>query len=322
MHLVWGVAAIKFVIGAGTHCALTEKYSTGVYVQEKFMRKVPRNGLFFTATVTGIFFFVWAVTDVLPIGSLQLSVTFLAVTFATVVVLFWRIRLDPLYALMVLGIPIGLIFSIVEIVRIMQQMENPDSLPIEVSSALTVAVVGGLLSAVGSFGHQRNANIRSRSLTQWECLALAVLLVVLLLGMTFNSNVLVAILDWSSAKVLLSILLVGLGVAVFKGIDFREGLPNLFVCAALIGAAISTIGWILTSLSDDMKGMGPAMAIGLLTMLYGICLYVLSFLLHLTAPGELDDDGFTTKNWHLVEGFTFLFFMNLGPPTLFELVAG
>ncbi len=291
-------------------------------MQEKLIRKVSKSGLLFTTTVSGIFFFVWAVTDVVPIESLRLSGALLAVTFAMIAILFWRIRLDPLYALMVLGIPIGLIFSIVEIVRMLQQMENPDSLLIAISSALTVAVVGGLLSAVGSFGYQRNTNIRSRSLTQSECLALAALLIAFLLGMTLNSNILVAVLDWTAAKVLLSILLVGLGVTAFQGIYFRDGLPSLFVCVALIGAAISTIGWILTSLSDDMKGMGPAMAIGLLTMLYGISLYVLSFLLHLNAPGDLDDDGFTTKNWHLVEGFTFLFFMNLGPPTLFELVAG
>lgn len=290
-------------------------------MQEKLMREVSKNGLLFTTTVTGIFFFVWAVTDVLPIELFRLSGAFLAVTFATVALLFWRIRLDPFYAMLVLGIPIGLIFSIVEIVRTLQQMDNLDSLLIGALSALTVAVVGGLVSAVGSFGHQRNTNIRSRSLTQLECLALAVLLIVFLLAMAHNYEVFVAVFDWSSAKVLLSILLVGLGVTVFKGINFRDNLPNLFVCVALIGAAISTIGWMLTSLSEDLKGAGPAIAIGLLTMLYGILFYVLSFLLHLNAPGNPDDHGFTTKNWHLAEGFTFLFFMNLGPPTMFEMFA-
>ena len=48
----------------------------------------------------------------------------------------------------------------------------------------------------------------------------------------------------------------------------------------------------LTSLSEDLKGAGPAIAIGLLTMLYGILFYVLSFLLHLNAPGNPDDHGF------------------------------
>ena len=291
-------------------------------MQEKLKRKVRKTGLFFTATVAGIIFFVWAVTDVLPIELFRLSGAFLAVTFATVALLFWRIRLDPLYAMLVLGIPIGLIFAIVETVRTLQQMNNLDSLLIGVLSALTVAVVGGLVSAVGSVGHQRNTNIRSRSLTQLECLALAILLIVFLLAMAHNSDALVAVLDWSSAKVLLSILLVGLGVTAFKGINFRDSLPNIFVCVALIGAAISTIGWMLTSLSEDVKGTGPAVAIGLLTMLYGIFFYVLSFFLHLNAPGNPDDHGFTTKNWHLVEGFTFLFFMNLGPPTLFEMFAG
>ena len=291
-------------------------------MQEKLIRQFTRNGLFVTTTVAGIFLFVWAVTDVLSIASLQLSGAFLAVIFAIVAILFWRIRLDPFYALMVLGIPMGLIFSIVAIVELLQTMNDPDALPTAVSSALVTAMLGGLLSAVGSFGYERSEDLRSRSLRQSEFLALGGSLIVLLLVTIFYLNVLHAVLNWSAAKILLSILLVGLGVTVFKEIDFRDGLPNLFICVSLIGAAISTIGWILTSLADDMKGIGPAMAIGLLTMLYGVSFYVLSFLLHLTAPGDPDDHEFTTKNWHLVEGFTFLFFMNFGPPTLFEMFAG
>ena len=50
-------------------------------MQEKLMREVSKNGLLFTTTVTGIFFFfVWAVTDVLPIELFRLSGAFLAVT--------------------------------------------------------------------------------------------------------------------------------------------------------------------------------------------------------------------------------------------------
>ena len=112
-------------------------------------------------------------------------------------------------------------------------MDNLDSLLIGALSALTVAVVGGFrVSAVGGFGHQRNTNIRSRSLTQLECLALAVLLIVFLLAMAHSYEVFVAVFDWSSAKVLLSILLVGLGVTVSKGINFQITCP-IFSYASL-----------------------------------------------------------------------------------------
>ena len=291
-------------------------------MKEKPMGLVATRGLFLVATAAGAALFVWAIYDVLPIASLRHAGAFLTVIFGLVGLLFWRIRLDPFYALMVLGIPSGLIFSVVEIVRTLQEMNDPAGIPVAISSALAVALVGGLLSAVGSFGFERSENIRSRCLKGSECLVLSGLLVMLLLGMMFNFNVLVAFMDWSSAKVLLSILLVGVGVATLRQTDVRDGLPNLFVCVALIGAAISTIGWILTSLTGDSKGAGPAIAIGLVTMLYGIFLYILSFVWHLSASDTLDDQGFTTKNWHLMEGFTFLFFMNFGPPTLFEMLPG
>ena len=67
---------------------------------------------------------------------------------------------------------------------------------------------------------------------------------------------------------------------------------------------------------------GPNMAIGLLTMLYGVNAYVLSFVLTLTTDDFSENLNLTTKNWHLVEGFMFLFFMTLGPPTLFEIIDG
>ena len=62
----------------------------------------------------------------------------------------------------------GLIFSIVAIVELLQTMNDPDALPIAVSSALDTAMIGGLLSAVGSFGYERSEDLRSRSLRQSE----------------------------------------------------------------------------------------------------------------------------------------------------------
>ena len=119
-------------------------------------------------------------------------------------------------------------------------------------------------------------------------------------------------------QITLAITLIGIGIAKFKEIKVLNSLPNIFICVALIGAAFSTVGWILTSLTRDLQGVGPAMALGLLTMLYGIMLYILSFMFFLTTGRDPQTINFTTKNWHIVEGFTFLFFMTLGPPTLFE----
>ena len=68
---------------------------------------------------------------------------------------------------------------------------------------------------------------------------------------------------------------------------------------------------------QDAKAIGPLVAIGTLTSLWGCVTYYFSFLIAIK-DGSLEQINFTTKNWHIIEAFAFLVFLIYGPPTIWE----
>ena len=277
-----------------------------------------KTATFLIIAFVGICLFAWAAWENLPATFLTVNLWLIATIVPVLGFLLFRIRLDPLYGLMVLGIPIGIIFSIIELVGLLQELGDPTVIALAVSTALSFAFSGGLFSAIGYFGYREVEMIHSKKLKILDFLLVTLFLFAVWVGVMVTSTGLGAFVDLPSIQIALAITLIGTGIAKFKEIKVLNSLPNIFICVALIGAAFSTIGWIMTSLTSDLQGVGPAMAVGLLTMLYGIILYILSFTFFLTTGKDPQTINFTTKNWHIVEGFTFLFFMTLGPPTLFE----
>ena len=175
---------------------------------------------------------------------------------------------------------------------------------------------------MGHFGAEREGNVQRRRLTAQECLAGTLYLFLLFFAaIEFNAEI-GAFFDETSMGIFLSIFTIGIGLAKLRGASIGSVCVDIMVAIALFGAALSTIGWIVASLNGDMKMAGPAMAIGLLTTLYGTFLFLPLLLYTLTVDGLYRSVNFPVKNWHLVEGFLFLFFMTLGPPTLFELFNG
>ena len=280
-----------------------------------------REAMFFILAFLGICILAWTALDNMPSTFLNVNLWLIAAIAPVLGFLFFRIRLDPLYGLMILGIPLGIIFSIIELVSMLQNASNPRMISLAVSTALSFAFAGGLLSSIGYFGCGKIEVTHTTKLKPQDFFLVAIFLCVLYVGVILKSSGLGAFIDIPSLKIFLAVSFIGIGIAKLKKSQIIVTLPNIFICVALIGAAFSTIGWILTSLTSDLEGIGPVMAIGLLTMLYGVFFYVLSFIFCLTSEQAAQGINFTTKNWHLVEGFTFLFFMTLGPPTLFEVLS-
>ena len=280
-----------------------------------------REAMFFILAFLGICILAWTALDNMPSTFLNVNLWLIAAIAPVLGFLFFRIRLDPLYGLMILGIPLGIIFSIIELVSMLQNASNPRMISLAVSTALSFAFAGGLLSSIGYFGCGKIEVTHTTKLKPQDFFLVAIFFCVLYVGVILKSSGLGAFIDIPSLKIFLAVSFIGIGIAKLKKSQIIVTLPNIFICVALIGAAFSTIGWILTSLTSDLEGIGPVMAIGLLTMLYGVFFYVLSFIFCLTSEQAAQGINFTTKNWHLVEGFTFLFFMTLGPPTLFEVLS-
>ena len=275
-------------------------------------------GLAFVGFVNLSFFAL----DNIPGGSWTVIIWLMAAIAPLAIFLWLRTGFDPFQSALVLGIPLGISFSIIYLVSLLSNMSDPEAVALAVATALWFPLLGGLVSIVGHFGAERDRNVQRRRLTAQECLAGTLYLFLLFFAaIEFNAEI-GAFFDKTSMGIFLSIFSIGIGLAKLRGASIGSVCVDIVVAIALFGAALSTIGWIVASLNGDMKMAGPAMAIGLLTTLYGTVCFCLSFLYTLTVDGLYRSVNFPVKNWHLVEGFLFLFFMTLGPPTLFELFNG
>ena len=271
---------------------------------------------FLTMAIAGFFSLVWLADENIP-GNVVEAVLWLSLVLLPLLFfLHLKIRLNPFFGFMVLGIPLGISLSIVDIVNVLLNMTSPDAVNLGIATSLFFAFFGGFVSAIGYFGYSWGEPIKQRDLRMIDCLiALAIIVIVPVIRWSNFAD----FLDATSWGIFCSVFAMGFGLTKFKETPVLSALPNIFVCVALLGAALSTIGFVSASLASDPKMAGPNTAIGLLTMLYGVNAYLLSFVLTLTTDDFSENLNLPTKNWHLVEGFMFLFFMTLGPPTIFEI---
>ena len=279
---------------------------------------------FLTMAFAGFITLIWITGENIP-GNVVEAVLWLSLVLLPLLYfLHSRIRLNLFFGFMVLGIPLGISLSIVDLVNLLNNVSGIDALDIGLSTSLLLAFFGGLVSAIGYFGYSWDEPVKQRELRIVDCFFVSAIIVVVpaarYIEYSFRNNDFADFLDPTSFGIFCSVFAMGIGLTKFKEMPVLSALPNIYVCVALLGAALSTIGFVSASLASDPKMAGPNMAIGLLTMLYGVNAYVLSFVLTLTTDDFSENLNLTTKNWHLVEGFMFLFFMTLGPQTLFEML--
>ena len=272
---------------------------------------------FLTMAIAGFFSLVWLADENIP-GNVVEAVLWLSLVLLPLLFfLHLKIRLNPFFGFMVLGIPLGISLSIVDLVNVLQTATDTDAIALGVATSLWLAFFGGFVSAIGYFGYSWGEPVKQRELRMidWHIASAIILVVPAPRYIDFA-----AFLDVTSLGIFCSVFAMGIGLTKFKEMPVLSALPNIFVCVALLGAAHSTIGWVSASLISDLPMAGPTIVMGLLTMLYGVNAYLLSFVLILASDDFSENLNLTTKNWHLVEGFMFFFFMTLGPQTLFEII--
>ena len=272
---------------------------------------------FLTMAIAGFFTLIWLADKNYP-GDVVEAVLWLSLVLLPLLYfLHLKIRLNLFFGFMVLGIPLGISLSIVDLVNVLQTATDTDAIALGVATSLWLAFFGGFVSAIGYFGYSWGEPVKQKELRMIDCLIASAIILVVPAPRYIDFA---PFLDVTSLGIFCSVFAMGIGLTKFKEMPVLSALPNIYVCVALLGAALSTIGFVSASLVSDPKMAGPNMAIGLLTMLYGVNAYVLSFVLTLTTDDFSENLNLTTKNWHLVEGFMFLFFMTLGPQTLFEML--
>ena len=279
---------------------------------------------FLTMAFAGFITLIWITGENIP-GNVVEAVLWLSLVLLPLLYfLHLRIRLNLFFGFMVLGIPLGISLSIVDLVNLLNHVDSMNALDLGLSTSLLLAFFGGFVSAIGYFGYSWDEPVKQRELRMIDCFIASAIIVVVPAARYIEYSFLVsdfaAFLDATSLGIFCSVFAMGIGLTKFKEMPVLPALPNIFVCVALLGAALSTIGWVSGSLTSDLPMAGPTIVMGLLTMLYGVNAYVLSFVLTLTTDDFSENLNLTTKNWHLVEGFMFLFFMTLGPQTLFEML--
>ena len=272
---------------------------------------------FLIVAITGLLALVWLADENIP-GDVVEAVLWLSLVLLPLLYfLHLKIRLNLFFGFMVLGIPLGISLSIVDLVNVLQTATDTDAIALGVATSLWLAFFGGFVSAIGYFGYSWSEPVKQRELRMIDCLIASAIILVVPAPRYIDFA---PFLDVTSLGIFCSVFAMGIGLTKFKEMPVLSALPNIYVCVALLGAALSTIGFVSASLASDPKMAGPNMAIGLLTMLYGVNAYLLSFVLILASADFSENLNLTTKNWHLVEGFMFFFFMTLGPQTLFEII--
>jgi hypothetical protein len=96
-------------------------------------------------------------------------------------------------------------------------------------------------------------------------------------------------------------------------------LPTASSFAALFGAALAVVNYMVVSLREDaLSEVGPTMALGLLSLVYGTFAYIVS-IFYASTERSIAASSLYGTNWHLVEAYTFLVFLLFAPPSIFEL---
>jgi hypothetical protein len=226
------------------------------------------------------------------------------------------------YLLMVCGIPFGLLFSNIYLIHMLATMNDPEKLPATYGAALTVALIGGISSAFGYLTCDSKKKfiynpISTISATVASLLFLAMTVALLsFIGASFPyffGNELALLMA-------MGMIFAGVGVAIKKGTALMAIAPSVTVCIAIIGGAIAAVSWIVVSMTESIIPAIKVLAMGLSTMALGLILYCLSIIWSTSRDG-FEEAEFTSKNWHLVEVFTFVVFLALGPPTLLEMMS-
>ena len=96
---------------------------------------------------------------------------------APLAIFLWlRTGFDPFQSALVLGIPLGISFSIIYLVALLSNMSDPEAVTFAVATALWFPLLGGLVSIVGHFGAEREGNVPEETfdgagVSSWDSLS-------------------------------------------------------------------------------------------------------------------------------------------------------
>ena len=217
--------------------------------------------------------------------------------------------------LMVLGIPLGLVGVMINVNSLSLYFIN--ELPTATSMvnsananaySLIPAVYGGFASLVGYFLHNKSNVVNEKKISFFELFFLILVMPGFWIFSLASRGSLISFFDLN-AFLVISILCL---ISIFLGKKDGKGIGDCLLDAAIYSAVISLVMALVLWYASGINPNVSPIKFASTSLMYSAILYVFSFLLTLYTDEKTEID-FPTKNWHLVETYTFFIFLVFAP---------
>jgi len=174
--------------------------------------------------------------------------------------------------------------------------------------SLIPAVYGGLASLVGYFLHEKSRVVNEEKISFFELFFFIFVMPAFWVLSLVARGSLFFFVDLN-AFLVVSILC---SISVFLGKKNGKGIGDCLLDAAIYSAVISLIMALVLWYASGINPNVSPIKFASTSLMYSAILYVFSFLLTLYTDEKTEID-FPTKNWHLVETYTFFIFLVFAP---------
>lgn len=236
---------------------------------------------------------------------------------------------------LILGIPVGLIFTTIGLLQIFGSYSNPASSPdifsvaqstnimlLTVFYGIIVCVTGSMLSGRHTAG-VTCPKVSTSSLLLLTGTVATAIVVGFELGAGLASGF--SFYPFLLCTGISALFIYSRGSAGGIATNFSENLADSSLAAVIIGIMISIIRLYASyGQSSDNQFIEPYLFFETTNyanycLFYASTLYTFAFFLSLRT-GEIATINFKARNWHMLEAFSFYVFMTLAAPSIFELV--
>jgi len=216
--------------------------------------------------------------------------------------------------LQAIGIPLGILASTFMFVHNLQMMSDTEELFPGIARSFLAIFHGGMIAAFGYFMAPQN-HFTANIVQQNDRLVLIALTTTpLITGFLLFEISPIAYVDLTSAALFFA-------PFAFLLAQFRKPITSaLLLRSAIVGmlgpVLISMVGWLMGQ--GNTMLLGPALAIGLLSVLYGSWLiFIIGCFRHNTATAISD---LWRTSWHALEIYALLILVVFAPPSIIEVL--
>ena len=286
-------------------------------VNERFKALLPAIGIF---GLIGLFFST--IESVLGIGALaRMMGANLIVPICCVVILIGiyssLIKKNSIWLVFErTGIPIGILFSTMFLLAAINGVFGSVEKE-HLTYCFAILITGCFVSVIGYVAKRESISLEPHPSSFGADLGF-VTLMILIIALTMDRLTgLVAFLDAPSLLMTLS------PAAALFLINYKKASARRYMQTIVIGVTgalfVCVMAWTIATERDTAEGIGPAIAVSLLSMIYGVQVILISACLCSDANAEKIDFG--KINWHLLEVFALIILMVFAPESVWEWAA-